>query len=149
MLHLNHHRPGLRVIPCLLWLWCSCSCIVFALYPNQSRTNLFCAYFQNNKILSCSEVALLSLAGLRQRLPNPLPDPGPVVIVEGICVPVSVSVPIALFSCSSLACTRVHTRVETICLWLCFWTIKLYHQKREAFEKDASPVYLQLHHVSS
>jgi hypothetical protein len=45
-LHLNRHRPGLRVLPCLLCLWCSCSCIVLALYPNQSRTDLFCTYFK-------------------------------------------------------------------------------------------------------
>ena len=47
-----------------------------------------------------------------------------------ISVLVSVCVLIAPFSCSSLACTGVHTRVESICLWLCFWTIKLYHQLR-------------------
>ena len=46
----RHHR--IKVIPCLLWLWCSCSCIVFAMYTNQSRTNSFCPYFQNNKKIS-------------------------------------------------------------------------------------------------
>ena len=54
---------------------------------------------------------------------------------------VLVSVPVALFSCSSLACTGVHTRIETICLWFCLWTTKLYH--RSCFWT------IKLHHHSS
>ena len=42
---MSHHHHHISVIPCLFWLWWSCSCIVFAWDTNQSQPNLFCPCF--------------------------------------------------------------------------------------------------------